>query len=120
MICDHNTIKKTSTEDQFTLVYCDTKVLFAKYTSASTESLHTTETFETIQELIDRGLDLGLTCSIEYLIKALEHGATLPDDVLAGLLDVVWDSGKTNTDKMEALGYKKVSEDPMNYLISGL
>jgi len=106
MICDHSTIKKTTTEAQFTLVYCGNKALFAKYTSESTESRHTTETFETVQELVDRGLSLGLTCSVDFLIKALEHGATLPDDIMIDLLGVVWDSGYLNTVKMKALGYK--------------
>lgn len=117
MICDHGTIKKTTTEAQFTLVYCGTKALFAKYTSASTESRHTTETFETIQELIDRGLSLGLTCGINYLIKALEHGAVLPQDVMDDLLAVVWESGRLNAIRMEALGHVGPKLD-VSYLIT--
>lgn len=117
MICDHSTIKKTSTDKNFTLVYCDGKALFAKYTSSSTESRHNTETFETIQELIDHGLALGLTCSVEYLIKALDHGAALPADVMTGLLGVVWDSGEPNTIKMKALGYAppKIEKKKRNF-----
>lgn len=120
MICDHNTIKKTSTESQFTLVYCGSEVLFAKYTSESTESRHTTETFETIQELIDRGLDLGLSCSVDFQIKALEHGAFFPPEIMTALLGVVWDLGKTISDRMNALGYEKPVENLLKILREGL
>ena len=106
MICDHSTIKKTSTGDKFTLVYCDGKVLYAKYTPEVTESRHTTETFTTIQSLVDRGLSLGLTCNVDFLIKALEHGATLPEEVITILIGDVWDSGYSNTLRMKALGYE--------------
>lgn len=106
MICDHDTITNVEAEDQYILVYCDSLFIMAGFTGGLTSSAHTIETFNTAQALLDRGIELGLDCTIEHLIKAMEHGATLPGDVEAYLLSVVWDDNQY-TERMKELGYTK-------------
>lgn len=121
MICDHSTLTNTTSQDQYVLVYCGTTVLFAEYTGYVTSTCHNVETFETAQDLVDRGLDLGLQCGDDFMLKAMEHGATFPTDIMEYLHSLVWTSSSRNVERMKALGYSVPKEyviDPISNLRS--
>lgn len=107
MSCNHDTITDIRLEDEYVLVYCGTDFKEGIFASGEVTSAHTVETFSTAQELIDRGVELGLQCSTEHLITAMEHGAILPDDVLAYLLSYIWEDDIGYQERMNELGYKK-------------
>jgi len=113
MSCDHNTITDIVLDNGYALVYCDSTLAAAEFVAAEfvtgqVTTAHTVETFATAQELLDRGLALGLQCTTNHLIKAMEHGATLPPDIEALLLSYVWeDEYLTYWERMVALGYEK-------------
>lgn len=64
----------------------------ADFTTNRVTSRHTVEIFDTVQELVDRGLALGLACSPWHLIAAMEHGATIPPAIVRwlGTQDLDW------------------------------
>lgn len=110
MICDHNTMTDiVLPENKYVLVYCDDKFISAGFVINNVTTAHTVELFDTAQELIDRGRDLGLAdqVGIENLITAMEHGAVLSDDGLAGLLSVAWLIDIGYGQRLEALGFTR-------------
>tara|TARA_R110002020_G_scaffold248845_2_gene462831 strand:+ start:912 stop:1250 length:339 start_codon:yes stop_codon:yes gene_type:complete len=110
MSCDHNTITDLDLgEDKYVLVYCNDKFIFADFVVNKVTTAHTVEVYDTAQEIIDRGRDLGLAdqVDLETLIKAMEHGATLSDDALNALLSVVWQLDMSYGIRMEALGFTR-------------
>jgi hypothetical protein len=105
MICTHNTVTNVTTNDKYVLVHCGDDLIMAKFTGGETSSSHNVEVFDTAQEIIDRGLELGLTCSVDHMLTAMEHGAILPQDSLDKLHLVVWDMDIDYINRMKALGY---------------
>ncbi len=105
MICDHNTVTNVVTENKYVLVHCGDDLIMAKFTGGETSSSHNVEVFDSAQEIIDRGLELGLTCGADDMITAMEHGAILPQESLDKLHLVVWDMDIYYIDRMKALGY---------------
>lgn len=105
MACDHNTVTHTTLEEKYILVYCSDRLIMADYTGGQTSSCHTVEIFADAQGLLDRGLDLGLACSIPQLLSAAEHGAVLNDFCVAYLMSEVWDMDIDLVRRAEALGY---------------
>lgn len=105
MACNHDTLTDIKLEDEYVLVYCGTEFKEAVFVTGEVFSAHTVETFSTAQALIDRGLSLGLQCTTEHLIKAMEHGATLPADVLNYLLSYIWEDDIGYQERMKKLGF---------------
>lgn len=105
MACDHNTTTDTAKGDKYILVYCGEKLLMAAYSGGTTSTAHTVEIMNSAQELLDRGLTLGLKCSIDQLLDAAEHGAILNDFCEAYLFSEVWNMDISFIDRAKALGY---------------
>lgn len=105
MSCNHDTVTNIELGGEYILVYCGTEFKEAVFVTGEVYSAHTVETFSTAQELIDRGAALGLRCTTEHLIKAMEHGAILPPPVMDELLGYIWDEDIDYIKRMEALGY---------------
>jgi len=101
MICDHSTETDLVLDNKYVLIHCGGQFMAGDFTTNKVTSRHMVEVFDTAQELIDRGLELGLECSPRHAITAMEHGAVLPPDVMAGLnsLNLDWDLAK----RLEAL-----------------
>jgi len=105
---NYNVVTDIVLDNEYALVYCDDTFVAAEYVTGQVTTVHTTEVFSTAQELLDRGLALGLQCTTNHLIKAMEHGATLPPDIEALLLSYVWeDEYMMYWGRMIALGYEK-------------
>ena len=108
MSCDHNTITNLDLpSNKHYLVYCDGELIATGDTKNEISTPHEVETFVAAQAHANRGLALGLSFSIDHKITALENGATLPQNIIDGILDVVWDMDMDYGLRMEALGYTR-------------
>lgn len=108
MSCNHDTVANINLDEpKCVLVYCGDQLVQAGFVINEVSSAHTVEVYDTAQEVIDRGLELGLTCSEDHMIRAMEHGAVLPDEVMDYLHSVVWDMDLAYGERMEALGHPK-------------
>lgn len=108
MICDHGTITNIILPvKKYVLVYCGDTFLAAEFVVNNVSSAHTVEILDSAQDIIDRGLALGLKCTTDHLLTAMEHGAVLPDDVLNHMLSYIWDEDIRIIERIEALGYTK-------------
>lgn len=68
--------------NKYVLLYDGNTLKSGTLTTGNVTTPFTAEPYDTIQEIIDRGLALGLTCNTEYLITSMEHGAILPTEHL--------------------------------------
>ena len=93
------------TEDKYILIYQGSVFRTAHFATNKVTSKDTVELFNTVQELFDRAYSLGLRCSTDDLLKAMEHGATLPQDVMDELQSYIWEDNPLYIKRMEALGY---------------
>jgi len=108
MSCDHNTITDiTLPAEKYILIYCGSDFIDAVFLKNKVTSAHTVEIFDTVQETIDRGVELGLVCGVGHLVTALEHGATLNQDCWNILNANVWEVGSPYRKRMEDKGYTK-------------
>lgn len=105
MACDHNSVTNTVLGDKYILVHCDGKLIMAQYTGGITSSCHEVEVLPSAQALLDRGLALGLTCSIDQVLTAAEHGAVLNVTCEAFLHSEVWTMDMDFIARAESLGY---------------
>lgn len=106
MICDHSTLTDiVLPENKFVLVYCGDTLIAAEFVVNNVTSSHTVEILDSAQDIIDRGLALGLKCTTDHLLTSMEYGAVLPADVLAYMLSYIWDEDDRSINRMEALGY---------------
>ena len=75
--------------NKYVLIYDGLELKSGTLTTGQVTSPYIVETYDTAQEIVDRGLALGLTCDTEYIITAMEHGIILPqenmDDLIAGI-----------------------------------
>tara|TARA_R110002020_G_scaffold144145_1_gene317014 strand:+ start:18623 stop:18934 length:312 start_codon:yes stop_codon:yes gene_type:complete len=93
--------------NKYVLIYDGIELKSGTLTTGQVSSPFDVEIFDTAQEVIDRGIILNLTCNTEYLISSMEHGATLPADILAYLLGYVWGTDIGYQERMIELGYIK-------------
>lgn len=108
MSCNHDTVTNINLDEpKCVLVYCEDKMIQAGFVINEVSSAHKVEVFDTAQEVIDRGLSLGLTCSVDHMISAMENSAVLPDEVMDYLHSVIWDMDLAYGERMEALGHSK-------------
>lgn len=107
MNCDHSAITDIVVVNKFVLIYCGDRLMAGCLVTGEVKSAHTVEVFDTVQELIDRGIDLGFQCCVEYMIQSMECGAVLPSDVMAMLHSTVWDDDIGFQGRMIALGYSR-------------
>jgi len=107
MSCDHNTIEKITLNSEYALVYCGTNFHDAIFSTRDVESAHTMEVFSTAQGLFDKAFSLGLRCKTKHLLKAMEHGAVLPQEVMDELLGYIWGENPLYIKRMEALGFSQ-------------
>ena len=105
-------ITDITVNNKYVLIYNGSIYLSGSLTTGEVTSPHTVETFDTVQEIFDRGLELGLTCTTRDLIKMMEHGAIITPDAEAHLLSYIWeDEYKIYWERMNALGYEKPEEE---------
>lgn len=83
--------------NKFVLLYDGLTLKSGTLTTGNVTTPFTAEPYDTAQEIVDRGLALGLTCSTEYQIAIMEHGASFPSEIL--------DSLKTHSPNMD-VGHK--------------
>lgn len=108
MSCNHDIITDLDLPDnKHYLVYCDSVLIDSGHAKNKITSAHTVETFTAAQAHINKGLALGLPMKVDHLIKAMEHGATLPANVIDDIHAVVWDMDMDYGKRMEALGHSK-------------
>lgn len=107
MTCDHNTITNIVVDNKFVLIYCGDRAMSGCLVTGEVKSAHTVETFDTVQQLVDRVEALGFECCTEYLISAMELGATLSSELMTYLHSIVWGGDIGHQMRMIALGHSE-------------
>lgn len=98
-------ITDITVNNKYVLVYDGLIFKSGTLTTGQVTSPFTVEVFDNIQDIIDRGAALGLVCPVNYLVEALENGASLSSDCWEIINNVVWVIGSPYRSRMEAMGY---------------
>ncbi len=94
--------------NKYVLIYDGSTYKSGTLTTGEVKSPYTVEVFDTVQDIFDRGLELGFNCSTEDRVRMLEAGVLLPADVEAHLLSYIWgDEYMHYWKRMEDLEYEQ-------------
>lgn len=66
--------------NKYVLIYDGVNLKSGTLTTGQVTTPFTAEPYATAQQIVDRAVELGLTCDTEYQLSVMEHGAVLPSE----------------------------------------
>lgn len=72
-------ITDITVDNEYVLIYNGTELKSGTLTTGQVTSPFDVEVFDTVQEILDQGIALGLICNTEYQLQLMEHGAIIPE-----------------------------------------
>lgn len=91
--------------NKYVLIYDGEELKSGSLTTGQVTSPFTVETFDTAQEILDRGVELGISCDTEYQLQLMEHGAIMPEPRISLIKENVPYMDVGHRIRMVALGH---------------